>query len=578
MLGLIFFALFLSTITKVAATAAGYVRMEPDVNLFSSTGWIREKKNVWSDSDIVKVIFVLKRDTDTVRRLDTVLWDVSNPSSANYGKFLKPEDIISNFSPSRKSLKIVTDFLESFGLTGENLRVSKYLDLVHVKLPVKLAEKMLQTEFGLFRSVTNRNVVIPRVTKPYYLPVEIADVVSLVDDIVRFPRLRQSKQSFASEENSSANDDTDPFSSCGTKCGVSGYTTPAVLQQAYAYPTLTKASAGNSMSVAEFQFQYYDNTDLKDFSNACGVTSEVDVTIGGNVEKICETGGCVEALLDIEYIEAVAHPVPLTVIYSSTYSILDYVDSLISMTNPPLVNSVSYGNDEVQQISSEYMYSVNTEFMKTGTLGLSILFASGDQGVWGRSGVGKTFHPDFPASSPYVTAVGGTDFVQYATVGAEAAWSCGGGGFSDTFSQPSYQSSAVESYLKKAAAKGLLPDSSFFNSTGRAYPDISALGGFINPYCVVHGGGKFGGVSGTSASTPVVAGIFAQLNNVRLAKGKSALGFLNPMIYSNPSCFNDVTSGTNNCNAGTPGFTAISGWDPATGFGSPNYACLAKVI
>jgi tripeptidyl-peptidase-1 len=54
---------------------------------------------------------------------------------------------------------------------------------------------------------------------------------------------------------------------------------------------------------------------------------------------------------------------------------------------------------------------------------------------------------------------------------------------------------------------------------------------------------------------------------------------LNPLIYSNPQCFNDIKDGSqNNCNAGTTGFAALAGWDPATGVGSPNYACLAKVV
>jgi len=207
------------------------------------------------------------------------------------------------------------------------------------------------------------------------------------------------------------------------------------------------------------------------------------------------------------------------------------------------------------------------------------LFASGDQGVWGRTGVGATYHPDFPAASPYVTAVGGTDFSTKSTIGAESVWSCGGGGFSDTFAQPAWQTTQVASYLAKAAAAGVLPPANLFNATGRAYPDVSALGGQVNPYCVAYSGGSFGGVAGTSASCPVVAGIFSQLNNVRLAAGKPALGFLNPLIYSNPQCFQDINDGSqNNCNAGTQGFAATAGWDPATGVGSPNYNCLAKVV
>ncbi len=249
------------------------------------------------------------------------------------------------------------------------------------------------------------------------------------------------------------------------------------------------------------------------------------------------------------------------------------------MANPPLVHSVSYGNDEVQQTSVQYMQTVNDQFLISGTLGLSVLFASGDQGVWGRTGVGATYHPDFPAASPYVTAVGGTDFSTKSVIGPESAWSCGGGGFSDTFAAPSYQTAAVNSYLANAAAAGVLPNAALFNSTGRGYPDVAALGGQVNPYCVAYHGGSYGGVAGTSASCPVVAGIFAQLNNVRLKAGKSSLGFLNPLIYANPQCFNDVNDGSqNNCNAGTTGFAAIAGWDAATGFGSPNYSCLAGVV
>jgi len=228
------------------------------------------------------------------------------------------------------------------------------------------------------------------------------------------------------------------------------------------------------------------------------------------------------------------------------------------------------------------MFSVDQQFQALGLMGLSVLFASGDQGVWGRTGPGATYHPDFPAASPYVTAVGGTDFATKSVIGEESAWSCGGGGFSDTFSQPSWQASAVNGYLASAGAAGILPSAALFNATGRAYPDVAALGGQVNPYCISSRGGSMGGVAGTSASCPVVAGIFAQLNNVRLAAGKSSLGWLNPLIYgaaASAGCFNDVKDGSmNNCNKGTVGFSTTAGWDPATGFGSPNYECLEKVM
>merc|ERR1712178_556514 len=114
---------------------------------------------------------------------------------------------------------------------------------------------------------------------------------------------------------------------------------------------------------------------------------------------------------------------------------------LAQMTDVPPIQSVSYGNDEIQQTSSTYMESVNTQFQKLGAMGVSILFASGDQGVVGRTGktLNGKYPPDFPAASPYVTAVGGTDLAKKSVIGAEKAWSNGGGGFSDQFAMPDYQ-------------------------------------------------------------------------------------------------------------------------------------------
>merc|ERR1712187_285196 len=220
---------------------------------------------------------------------------------------------------------------------------------------------------------------------------------------------------------------------------------------------------------------------------------------------------------------------------------------------------------------------MGTAFMKAGAKGISILFASGDQGVCGRSGCGllthSRFHPDFPAASPYITAVGGTDF-EGADIGAETAWSDSGGGFSDNFDIPSYQKDAVAAY--KASADADLPPQNLWNNTGRGYPDIAALGGQKAPYCVAVNG-FFEGVAGTSASSPVTAGVFALLNGLRASQSKSPLGFLNPFIYQNSAAFQDVTSG---CNGGGRKycFKAIKGWDAATGWGTPNYEALAKVV
>ncbi len=140
------------------------------------------------------------------------------------------------------------------GVASENISINKFNDIITVEVPAKIANKMFNTEFGLFRSVIRKNVVLPRITKPYYLPEEVAEVVSIVDDIMRFPSVRSVIPKLGADESTS----TDPeFNSCNTgnaKC--TGTTTPAVLRKAYNIPVLTSSAAGNSMSVAEFQYQY----------------------------------------------------------------------------------------------------------------------------------------------------------------------------------------------------------------------------------------------------------------------------------------------------------------------------------
>ena len=363
---------------------------------------------------------------------------------------------------------------------------------------------------------------------------------------------------------------------CSGLSGCAGLVTPAVIHKAYSVPDDNTGMdhAGNSMAVAEFQGQYFKQTDLQKFSSGCKVNVTVDTVVGGDKQS-----AGVESELDIEFIKGVSPEIPLTVVYSNEYSLLDWVNQISKMDKPPLVHSVSYGNDEAQQTSTAYMFSCNTQFMKAGAQGISILFASGDQGVCGREGCGffkKRFKPDFPGGSPYITAVGGTDFAT-TSIGAETAWSAGGGGFSDTFGIPSWQSDAVAAYKKSPDAD--LPSQSMWNNTGRGYPDVAALGGQKTPYCVV-ANGMAEGVAGTSASCPTTAAIFARLNGLRLKAGKSALGFLNPFIYQNGATgFNDVTSGCNtgggfnkNC------FKAVKGWDAATGWGSPNFAKLSTAV
>lgn len=131
-----------------------------------------------------------------------------------------------------------------------------------------------------------------------------------------------------------------------------------------------------------------------------------------------------------------------------------------------------------------------------------------------------------------MTSVGAT---QLSGSSSETAASFSAGGFSNYFGTPSYQASAVSSYLSSIGST----NKGKFNASGRAYPDVSAIG--TNVEIVVDG--QTGTVDGTSCASPIFASIISLINDELIASGKSTLGFLNPFLYANPSAFNDVTSG-----------------------------------
>jgi len=545
---------------------------EPEVAIGGSKNW--RFHSIPQADEKVELILALKRSTKALKKLEKIFWEVSDPRHHNYGKYLTQDEVTKVIGITEKQLKTVTEWLT---VPSAEIDIGVHADIVKVGLHVADVEELFSTKLHRFVSKANPNWLIIRAVESYSLPSHVEDLVEVVDNLIRFPPNRTGPIHVPAKKNPIG-----AFPSgydCGGSCRAE-FVTPAVLTDRY---KLGKPLTGGngSMATAEFQDVYWSSKELDMFNKACGVNASVDHQDGTNEAAICDrtaTGEiCTEALLDIEYIRAVAGAIPLTNVFSRTYSLLAWAKKLEDMKDGviPLVNSVSYGNDEVQQSSTQYMISCNTEFQKLAVRGISILFASGDQGVWGRTGpISSRYHPDFPASSPYITAVGGTDFKVTGTIGEETAWTDGGGGFSDTFAIPSYQTDAVASYKNSTD----LPEQRFWNNTGRGYPDVSALGGIKNAYCIVTAN-QFAGVGGTSASCPVFAGVVAKLNEIRLSKGKPVLGFLNPFLYQNPSAFNDVTTGRNSGGQRPlSGFPAAVGWDAATGLGTPDFEKLSALM
>ena len=127
----------------------------------------------------------------------------------------------------------------------------------------------------------------------------------------------------------------------------------------------------------------------------------------------------------------------------------------------------------------------------------------------------------------------------------------------------------VNNYFTAAQAASKMPVAGY-GSNKRGYPDVSLAGASY----VIYSQGKAVGVSGTSASTPVLAGMITLINAARIAAGQPSLGFVNPALYAaanTAGVYNDITTGSNNCliqsgqstvTCCSQGYTAVSGWYP----------------
>jgi len=201
----------------------------------------------------------------------------------------------------------------------------------------------------------------------------------------------------------------------------------------------------------------------------------------------------------------------------------------------------------------------NNLFSLIAAQGVSIFVASGDLGAK-ECGSQYGIYPSFPATSPFVTAVGGTHLIARGTahgatlaIKSETGWTGSGGGLSAIFPTPAYQ-----------AGLGTL---------GRATPDVAVDADPATGVVMLLEGVRYE-VGGTSVSTPVLAGFASLINEARIAAGKPPLGQLNPRIYPllGTSSFHDTTSGCNH------GYCAGPGYDLVTGLGSPVMDMLLPVL
>ncbi|HEY1815106.1 MAG TPA: MYXO-CTERM sorting domain-containing protein [Kofleriaceae bacterium] len=303
-------------------------------------------------------------------------------------------------------------------------------------------------------------------------------------------------------------------------------------------------------------------TDLAAYRSAFGLpacgTSNGCLTIvdnGGGQEDA--SGWGVETALDVDMASAACPNCKLLVILAdpSTDSSLDDGNATAAQMGATVISNSWGGNYDK---TSDPQYE-QTDFNQPG---VAIFVAAGDDGY--------TKTADYPSTSEHVIAVGGTNLTKDSSTRGwtETAWGLdaqqnnGAGGSScqkDTtnFPKPSWQTNVVTTTV----------------CAGRAATDVAAVADpqtSVAVYNDSQGGWLNGGVGGTSAASPLTAGIFALTGN------GSADGSFS---YAHTTAFNDVTTGTNEASNTCSGLicNAAAGWDGPTGNGTPNGAAMAAI-
>ena len=514
---------------------------------FTELGWSRSGPSKPTD----KVEFTLNLKARNMAELKRRALAASTPGTPEYGKFMTTAEIDALTSPSPDAVNRVKSWLADSGIEHRVVREN-----IFVHTSVEKASQLLGTSFSTYR-MDGRAL-----TKAgnFSLPAEVAEVTATTLGLHGMPAPRHNPIPMVK-----ANGANPPA------------VTPSVIAATYNIKNpYVNPQGKNLQGVAEFQGQYMNKNDLVEFfeKEVPGFTSgEDDVTkfVGAPYKQ----GNGVEADLDIQFIMGNAPgvktdffewpeyatslsplPSPLTLLHphsptpkpttpfrhtwtglvltriprTTKRGRMDFCSDLLSYTSALLdsdsiVNSISYGfQGNLQQLNCKTsdVTAVDNNWAKLAAKGVSVMISSGDSGSgYTRSGLGGyKLYPSWPASSPWVTAVGATCFIDQTVGNGEMASSQfgSGGGFSTMFDQSDakWQQKAVAAYVAKGSSLPKFPAASKFDATGRATPDVSALGEGFQVYV----NGRVEPVGGTSASSPTFAAMISLINEERFKANK----------------------------------------------------------
>jgi subtilase family serine protease len=542
---------------------------------------------------------------------------VSNPSSTVYRNYLTPSQFAQRFGPTASQLAAVESSLRAHGLnpgavSANRLSIGVSATAVQIEHAFSLSFKRLALASGKQAVVASAAPALDRqiagsVQAVLGLTSLSAPHPQLVRPSVLSPSVRSGLGAHATGHVVTGG--PQPCAAASSTAAAQTAYTADQIASAYRFSGLYGQGAqGQGQTIALYELEPNDPGDIAAYQQCYGTAAAVSyVQVDGGAGSGAGSG---EAALDIENAIGLA-PKASFIVYqgpnanqsSPGSGPYDTFNAIISEDRAQVI-SVSWGQCEAVQTSGD-AGSESALFQEAAAQGQSIVAAAGDSGsadCLGATPPNLALAVDDPASQPFVTGVGGTTLSALGPPPSETVWNnggnplalaplqggAGGGGVSQLWTMPGYQSGAAGSvHVIGPNSSG----SSCGASSGdcRQVPDISASADPNTGYMVYWNGQNgdptspsgWQSVGGTSAAAPLWAALLADINGSCHA---SAIGFANPALYSAAgsayaSNFNDITAGNNDVTGLNGGlYPAAGGYDMASGLGTPNAGALAAAL
>ncbi|KAL6700778.1 peptidase S8/S53 domain-containing protein [Trichoderma pleuroticola] len=539
-----------------------------------------------------------------------MLMNISHPNSEHYGKHLSASEVDEMFAPSKERIDAVTKWLKST-LSDRVINLSRSHQWLDLNATVAELQHLLHTDYHEYTNKISGRAALG--CQEYHIPLQLRDDVDFITPGVMMLEIRKRDETSVRRFGPMLPKLTPTLTmhpeQPGNLSNCSFMVTPECVRAMYNVADKPKGHPNNSIGIYSTQGQQYGPDSLSAFFKLFApeipqsTQPEFQGIDGAPTPSPLPYDAAEEADLDFQASYPLAYPAKvvnylvddfyyegggggISGLFNTFLDALDKsyctysafgetgdlpgVDPTYPDTSeggydqpeqcgaytPANVISISYAEDGTS-LTMNYQRRQCNEWMKLGLQSVTVIVASGDGGV-GGFGSSQCSNGPFvtvsPADCPFVTAVGATNLTTSSIRGNVKI-----------NHPPSYDYYNI--MLNATHTTGR------YNRGGRGYPDVSAIGVNFAIWVGINDGITL--AEGTSASAPVFAGLITRINSFRLNAGKKPVGFINPVLYQHPEAFNDVTVGHSfGCN--TDGFSAVKGWDPITGLGTPDYPKLKE--